>query len=86
MGWTTSCTGAICTTAGCGANTIDCAGTICTTACSSKIMPCSSGSAKGGGGGMSKPASTASCIKCRYAGSCGVRGFSGSLSSKSKMC
>jgi len=82
------CTGVTCTTACCCMNTIGCAGTICTSACSGKTMTGSSGSgsAKGGGGGMSKPASTASCIKCRYAGSCGVRGFSGSLSSKSKTC
>jgi len=65
-----------------------CAGTICTSACCCGTTTGSSGSgsAKGGGGGTLKPASTASCIKCRYAGSSGVRGFSGSLSSKSKTC
>jgi len=86
MGWTIGCTGATCSTACCCANTIGCAGTNCTSAGKTTTCSSCSCSAKGGGGGTSKPASTASCIKCRYAGSCGVRGFSGSLSSRSKTC
>jgi len=78
MGWTT----------GCANITGTCIGVTCTSGCSGKTTTCSSGSgsAKGGGGGTFKPASTACSTSCKYAGTCGVRGFSGSLSSKSKTC
>jgi hypothetical protein len=44
------------------------------------------GATSGGGGGTLTPASTACSISCWYAGSSGVRGFSGSLSWTSSPC
>lgn len=44
------------------------------------------GCISGGGGGTASPVLTASCTNCKYAGTSGVRGFSGSLSCISRTC